>query len=239
MNKKFRSKKKATHVVPIDLSGNKGETLFWDVYVYAETLKKSIGDAQKEFELIRSEFVVIKDDRSRAIVAAMIIEQKIDQLLSTYIPSYKKLESIKEFSFSFKIEMALSLKILPSKILNSIDPLRKIRNKFAHQLSIKSFEQYVKLQNKEKIKDFNNVLNKIKTFGKFHDSGPKENHELLTTSICYALLFYTEQLKVYSKVIREQKFVDDLFDNSKTLSEGNTSENMDPVPVKEIKPTPK
>lgn len=81
----------------------------------------------------------MKDDRLLAIVSALLIENRVDYLLSTCLPRYKKLLDTKDFTFSTKITLVEALGMIPPKITSTAHLLRQIRNEFAHHLSAKTF----------------------------------------------------------------------------------------------------
>lgn len=226
--------KKATHIVPYNFSGNKGESIFWDIYMDLELLKTIIPQVQGEFESISAEYDQINDDRSLAIVGAMLIEYKVDEFLLVSIPKYKDLADNKDFTFSLKIQLAKALKIIPSKVFNAIDPIRKIRNGFAHHLKIKTFEDYIKSENESHNSEFNNVANKLNTFGDIAGKIPKDNFKLLVNTIVYALFSYTEQLKVYRSRVTSQEFVDEIFNNARTMSEQHSALKVKPMAISEL-----
>lgn len=87
-----------------------------------------------------------KDERSIVIFCSLISEYYLDKILKCFFINYKELESRSDYTFSFKISLLKSLNFIPSEIIQMIDIVRKIRNKFAHELLI------------EKISDLNRNL---------------------------------------------------------------------------------
>lgn len=81
----------------------------------------------------------LNDDRLLAIVTALIIEDRIDAALGSFLPKYRKLTENTDFTFSLKIALCEALGQIPPSILNAANTLRKIRNEFAHNLDITSF----------------------------------------------------------------------------------------------------
>ena len=83
----------------------------------------------------------LEDDRLLAIVTALIVEDRIDAALRSFLPRYTRLTEKSEFTFSLKIALLEGLGMIPSKLLNAATLVRKIRNEFAHDLEIQSFTQ--------------------------------------------------------------------------------------------------
>lgn len=94
---------------------------------------------QRKIDNCLSKYDKTTDDRALAIIGALLIENEIDDFISISIKGYSKIKEDKAMTFSFKGDLANSLMIMPSKIINAIEPIRKIRNLFAHNLEISSF----------------------------------------------------------------------------------------------------
>jgi len=221
----------ASIVVPLNLSGDKFTTTFWDVYITENLLNKVLPNINTEYAFITKEFESINDHRSLALVGAMLVENKIDELIKSYIPGFESITN-KDVTFSFKIELAKAFKLIPSKILNGIEPIRQIRNGFAHKLELKSFEDYNQSQSGSKKNDFKSVKNKLNTMGKFGNSSLESEYKVLVTTLIYALLIYTEQINTYMEKVKDPKFINDLFKNADTLFMSN--DNYDPVPISKL-----
>jgi hypothetical protein len=82
----------------------------------------------------------LNDDRLLAIVTALIVEDRIDAALGSFLPRYRKLAENTDFTFSMKIALCEALGQIPPSILSAANTLRKIRNEFAHNLDITSFD---------------------------------------------------------------------------------------------------
>ncbi|MBI9056098.1 MAG: hypothetical protein JEY96_19915 [Bacteroidales bacterium] len=82
------------------------------------------------------------DDRAYVIFAAGLLEKQITQILQIIFPKYKYLEDVDSYTFSMKIRMLKALNLLPNHFLNFSDLVREIRNVFAHNIDIESFEDF-------------------------------------------------------------------------------------------------
>lgn len=112
-------------------SGIKGESLF------DEPLLRYF--RHNPLPALFSKTAGLKDDRLLALVTALIVEDRLDAALSSFLPRYRRLTSASDFTFSMKIALAEALAQIPPKILSAATVIRKIRNEFAHHLEIESF----------------------------------------------------------------------------------------------------
>jgi hypothetical protein len=83
----------------------------------------------------------LSDDRLLALVTALIVEGRLDATLSSFLPRYARLTDASDFTFSLKIALLESLAFVPPQVCSAADLLRKVRNEFAHNLDISSFDQ--------------------------------------------------------------------------------------------------
>lgn len=81
------------------------------------------------------------DDRSKTILAGIIVEHYLDRLLKLLFIDYKVLTDRSDYTFSFKISILKSLRIIPFNILTTCDCVRKTRNEFAHNLTINTISE--------------------------------------------------------------------------------------------------
>ncbi|MEH2419750.1 MAG: DUF4145 domain-containing protein [Nostoc sp.] len=77
----------------------------------------------------------VNEHRLLAIITALLIETRLDNLLGLFLPRYSKLLNASNFTFSMKINLLEALNFVPPSITTSAHCLRKIRNEFAHDLS--------------------------------------------------------------------------------------------------------
>jgi hypothetical protein len=112
-------------------SGKKGESLF------SEPLLRFF--RENPLPELFSKTGSLNDDRLLAIVTALIVEDRIDAALSSFLPRYAKLADQTDFTFSTKIALCEALAQIPPAILRAATIIRKIRNEFAHNLDITSF----------------------------------------------------------------------------------------------------
>jgi len=72
-----------------------------------------------------------------------------------FLIDYRALTDRSDFTFSFKIVLLKSLRLIPSNIVNMCDCVRKVRNEFAHNLEIDKIES---VKSEIKIKLINYIL---------------------------------------------------------------------------------
>ena len=82
----------------------------------------------------------LKEDRAIVLVGALFVENAVDQLITSIIPDFSKVNKRKEITFSVKIDLAKALNMAPSSILNCADRIRDIRNEFAHNIELETFD---------------------------------------------------------------------------------------------------
>jgi len=80
------------------------------------------------------------DDRSKVILAGIIVEYYFDRILKLILVDFKALTDRSDFTFSLKIAILKSLRLIPNNIIFMCDCVRKVRNEFAHNLEIDSIE---------------------------------------------------------------------------------------------------
>ena len=118
----------------IDIEGPAGETLFWQL---KEWLIRDREDAiQQRLNDLWAHYKDDQDERLLALVGALCIEAALDNLLSGFAPRYDV-----DVPFGLKVSIARALCLIPSKILNSCDLVRAIRNDFAHNLDVSQFRE--------------------------------------------------------------------------------------------------
>ena len=148
-----------------NLAGPKGDSLFSSPFKYPSGKKKG-KEIGKKLDSYLEKYRETSDDRAWALVGALAIENELDNFLSKWIKDYKHIADRRDFTFSFKVDLATSSKLIPKKILNAIEPIRKIRNIFAHHLDIDTFEKAKEFDSKSKKSSFSMLHNKVKMFTK-------------------------------------------------------------------------
>jgi hypothetical protein len=107
--------------------------------------KINLRDWHEELPKLYKRINSAKDERSYVILLSIVLEYHLDKLLRIVIPGYNKLCERAEFTFSLKLCLLESLRIVPPQIFMFTDCIRKIRNEFAHNLQIDSLLELSKL----------------------------------------------------------------------------------------------
>ncbi len=155
-----------------------------------------VSSIQSKIDRCFSQYDKVIDDRALAIIGMLLIENEIDDFLSISIKGYSKIKDDQAMTFSFKCDLASSLKIMPSKIINAIEPIRQIRNLFAHNLEINSFIDAKKFVIEKKKKNpFPLLYNKIKTiiYG-WDDNDDKKTYKQLLIAIILGIHVYSKHI---------------------------------------------
>ena len=107
-------------------------TPFFDFEIVDENNNKAIQ--------LYSRITKTKDDRSKVILAGIIVEYYLDRLLKCFFVDYKNLTDRTDYTFSLKISILKSMQLIPNEIVLMCDIVRKIRNTFAHNFDIDKIE---------------------------------------------------------------------------------------------------
>jgi DNA-binding MltR family transcriptional regulator len=133
-------------------------------------------------------------DRDRAIVLSAIAENHLTSLLRLLMRRDESAVSQELFRpsgplgpFGTKIRVAFMLRILPSEIYKDLMTVSKIRNKFAHDLSIKSFDDHQISAWVKGMHHYNMFVNTVKSFEEKHraereSSLPESEYQYRTTA---------------------------------------------------------
>ncbi len=170
--------------------------------------KKEMKDIKEKLKKYLDKYKKTSDDRALALMCALAVENELEELLKKWIPTYKILIEEKGFDFSSKINLVKASKLIPGKILNAIEPIKRIRNIFAHNLDATTFEDVKKIDSDAPAKQqaFPIMHNKIRTF---IPNWKEENDKLvffeLTVLIVLGLNIYAKHVKELNSYIRNKK----------------------------------
>ena len=190
--------------IKLIISGKKGESLFYNADVFGDLIVMDDNFIPLSKKLTKYMNLVYraKEERLLAIICAMSIEEALDSLLSAYIPDYRRILDNMDFTLSMKIEITNSLRLILKHIMNAADLVRAIRNEFAHDLSVDSFDSLDEKKFKSKLKA------RFKEFYPEEDISNMALSELfvqIVQSVVSALGIY----ECYSKVAKEYIYSDD------------------------------
>lgn len=191
----------------INIEGEKGNSLFWRTIIHAVN-QENIKDIQEKLDSYLEKYTRTTDDRALAIIGTLSVENELDSFLAKWIKGYKHIASNKDLTFSFKIDLAISLKIMPTRILNAIEPIRKIRNIFAHHLGIDTFDTAREFDSKLKKPSFPKLYDKIKAFMVWDKDDDRETFKNLIFVIILGLNIYAKHIAKVQDYIWNPKNLD-------------------------------
>jgi len=156
-----------------------------------DELERFERELQARIDRYEEKYKKTNDDRALALIGALVVEEELDRLLSSWLVDYKKhCRDARDMSFSFKVELAKSTRLIPARILNAIDPVRRIRNTFAHNLDIDTFKEAKEID----ARPFGALYSKTKTFMIWNETDDRKTFQQLVTLIALALIVYTEHI---------------------------------------------
>ena len=179
---------------PINIVGEQGKSLFYFANLNIVSYKKIQKEIQNNLNDYLKRYDKIKDDRALAIIGALCIENELDKFLSIWLMDYK---SIKHLTFNRKIELAIATKLMPKWILQAIEPIREIRNIFAHNLKVNNFKEAKKI----KASSFKNMNDCIEKFYTWKDNNDSKTFRQLLFFILLSIDTYSKHIKKVSDFI--------------------------------------
>ena len=190
-----------SQVLSAQYAGVQGETIFTEPYV---NLLDHQG--QTRSREIFQRLGAFKDDRSMALISALVCEAYVDRILSTFMPGY--VSNIKEdsnFSFSMKIKVLRALDIVPRHLTRGADLVREVRNKFAHNLELDSLEDVEK-----------KILDRLRSFADLRKvryvdlSDCRSTYDFAVSCATSGLAGYLVNVRDFNAAIRQIEFEESL-----------------------------
>lgn len=183
--------------------GKPGESLFW-MGMFDLTSREN--ELPELFRKVKG----MSDHRLLAIVTALIVEDRLDKILSSFLPRYSVFEKT-DFTFSMKIRLLEALNFIPPLITAAAHCLREIRNEFAHHLEFTKFSELgSKVQTKLRVQRataYEGMEKPDRPEGELHEAF----HEL--SFFCIACLdSYTVNVRLLREHLDHPSFVKRLHD---------------------------
>jgi len=182
---------------------------------------------QKELEEYWAHYKELEDERAVVVVGSLCVEDCLDKMIEAIFPRSKELLENKDFSLSLKIDLIQAYKIIPNRILNDCDTIRQMRNDFAHELNIKTFDDWEisvseKNENRKdgerKRKNFKNGIDQsLRIYDSDYDLSLscRKRFEYFVGVVTIALVIYTTHVQAMRKFIDSQDFGKALVEFSK------------------------
>ena len=147
------------------------------------------------------------DDRLMAILTAIVVEGRIDECLTAFMPLY----SSDKFSFYFKIQILKSLDLVPRLLLTAAELTLKVRNQFAHNLERSSFDSLPPaLQSKLKL-DKRTICSRFGNNDTPSEETLREVFQWRSFFVIAGLDAYTGSLSLLRREISQPVFMDALY----------------------------
>lgn len=190
----------------INIEGPRGESLFRRLLIWLIP-RNRVARLQKELDDYWAHYRHLADERAVVLVGALCVEDSLDGLIWAFFPKSKSLLKNRDFSFSLKIDIVRSCKLIPSRILSDCDLIRRLRNDFAHHLNMKTLSDW----GDRKFQAVDQALTEYQLSYDF--SVPlRKRFEDLVAFVCVALKMYTTHVRSARKFIDTDDFINSLKD---------------------------
>lgn len=172
--------------------------------LFTSIWNRLIPDRERVFEQIDEfmhKYAIMKDDRAMALVGGILLENYLDNFLRSIVPKYKS----KRYTFQRKIDLAKSLCLIEPDMFNCLFRLKEIRNDFAHDLEMWSFND-VEDSKIQLLKDYSYNIFGISIYK--HDKAGV--FKTTTTNLALFLESYTRHVNLLNNFIRSEQFHESL-----------------------------
>jgi hypothetical protein len=163
----------------------------------------------------------IDDDRFVAVVTALIVEDRLDACLGSFLPRYSILLKTQDFTLANKIRLMQALDFVPRLLLSASDLIRSIRNEFAHNLEQETFAALSQALQKKLVSLRAEIYSR---FGK-EERQPKDSLRAEFKALAFfaiaGLDTYCENLAILRQQIANRDFIEGLY--SLVAAENKTS----------------
>jgi len=192
------------------LDGDRGKTLFSSPLVNLFDITKSY-DLPEFLQKIKKS----GDDRSYALMSALVLENYLDRVMSVIIPDFKKFIKDHEVSLSEKLDLLKSMQLIPAHIISCSHAARAIRNDFAHNLELDSFNN-LSQSTKDKLRA---AYDLIPVRIVYEERTTKEIFDEVVFVAVSGLSIYLISIAILFKMIRDPKFEENLRADSEKVNQ--------------------
>jgi hypothetical protein len=189
------------HPIKKILDGDKGSSLFYSPLLTLPDLTKSY-DLPEFLQKIKKS----GDDRSYALMSALVIENYLDRVLSVIIPDFKRFIKDHEVSLSEKLDLLKSMQLIPIHLISCAHAARAVRNDFAHNLELNSFDN-LSQNTKDKLRT---AYDLIPVRRAYEELTTKEVFDQVVFIAVSGFSIYLYSIALLFKVIRDPKFEEHL-----------------------------
>lgn len=159
------------------------------------------------------------DERSFVILMTLVVEYHVDAIFRAFFPNNKDLLENISLTFALRISILKSLRLLPDKIFDFADIVRKIRNEFAHKVEIdKIIELNEYTKGKKLIQTLDSLCKHYKeslTYSKYQQENYREKFKDISNFAISALREYEPAVKLVRKEIERPAFIGEIIKRNK------------------------
>jgi len=186
--------------------GGKSSTLFYKPLPIISDLGDWNSQVPEFFQRIEKS----GDDRSYAILSAIIVEHHVIRMLKLIMPRFDDFAKNHESSFSMKLDLLRSLSFIPEHLLVCGDAVRIVRNEFAHNLDIESLDG-IRQSTKDKLKSaFNAIPDIEKISGTIARKTVREILSWVAQCAVVGIRIYESNVRLLMESIRSETFLSQL-----------------------------
>lgn len=180
--------------------------------IFTKTLRfvvenENLENLQGLIDDVWGQLAEIDNDRAMVLVGALLIENAVDTLLAAIIPEFNSFKINPRVSLWRRIKLAKALEIIPPQHFDVAEKILKIRNDFAHELEMDSFDKIPE----NKVESLRVLLDGY-TEDESKGKSVKEVFKLLVTQSTLALWLFSKHVSLLNEFIRSDKLLDALRD---------------------------
>lgn len=125
-----------------------------------ESQTEIIAKWNKEIPQYIIKFDSYKEDRNSVIYLTLLIEIQIDEIIQALFPAFYEDGCFDKTNTYIrdKIKTLKAFRLLPTQILDSIKCINYIRNEFAHEIKLCTFEDFSSIENKRKTRTIDKLV---------------------------------------------------------------------------------
>jgi hypothetical protein len=197
-------------------SSKKGASLFTEIF---PNWKDTFGyEWNKNITPYYNRVLENENERAYTLLAAMLLEYQTDVLLNSYISDYKALGSLQ---MAFKLRLIKSFNLIPTHFIEFAEIVVKIRNVFAHNIEIDTFDEMNHLSDAATIKLLKRLYQVRSQYEdvqmshfKLDPSIKSQFHDLWRVALM-AFHDYTRNIEFFVNETRNPEFIEKLLEESK------------------------
>ncbi len=184
----------------LHIEGPSSKTIFWGLLTWLFPLDR-MEELQKELDDYWGHYRGLSDERAVVLVGALCVEDSLDRMINAFFPGSRILHENRDFTFSLKMDLLQACRLIPSRILDHCNLVRKLRNDFAHRLEFKTLSDWGS-------QNFQAVDQAIRSYLPQYDLGisHRKRFEDVVAAVCVALRMYSAQVEVLREFLDSPEF---------------------------------